>query len=121
MDSVISSQFSACRLSSDAPDLFGSFVSDYSEIVQLAVQQMISGTDRHVFARVRSLARHAGENDAVPQDLIAVHLSALAVLVKTQPQAMVKACIRHSRLLLVKMIGELAVYYREQAKKGAVH
>jgi hypothetical protein len=110
-----SNQFSACPLARQQPELFASFVSHYSDIVELAVQEVVTGTDRHVFAKVRSLARRAGEETAVPQDLIAVHLSALAILVQSKPQAMVRACIRHSRLLLVKMIGELALYYREQA------
>jgi hypothetical protein len=120
MDLSVSTQFTVCRLSEETPDLFGDFVREYSDIVQLAVRQTVSATDRHVFAKIRALARQAGEHDAVPQDLIAVHLSALAILVKTQPQALVKACIRHSRLLLVKMVGELAIYYRDQVKKGTV-
>src|SRR5579883_411884 len=118
MDFPVSNQFSTCRLSAQNPDLFRTFVQDYSDIVKLAAQQTVSGTDRRVFPRVRALARQAGESDALPQDLIAVHLSALAILIKTQPQATAKACIRHARLLLVKMVGELAIYYREQMKKG---
>lgn len=95
--------------------MFQGFVANYGQIVELAIQQAVSGTDRHVFAKLRTLARQAGQQDAVPQDLIAVHLSALSVIVKTKPQARVRACIRHSRLLLVKMVGELAIYYRERA------
>ncbi len=111
--SAVSHQFSTCPLSLQKPKLFGKFVEEYRDIVELAVRQAVSGTDRHIFARVRGLARRAGEEDAVPQDLIAVHLSALAILVKTKPHAMAKASVRHSRLLLVKMIGELALYYRD--------
>jgi hypothetical protein len=115
MDGRISSEFTTCQLSRQQPELFEALVASYGEIVELAIQQEALGTDRRVFPKLRSLARQGGQQDAVPQDLIAVHLSALAIIVKTRPQAMVRACIRHSRLLLVKMIGELALYYRERA------
>ena len=115
METQISSQLSPCPLFRSHPDVFERFVTTYREIVELAIQQAVSGTDRHVFGKLRLLARQAGQQDAVPQDMIAVHLTALSVIVKTKPQAMVRASIRHSRLLLVKMIGELAIYYREQA------
>lgn len=107
-------QFNACPLYRQNPALFDALATTYCDIVQLAVREAVSGTDRHVFAKIRTLARRAGDHDAVPQDLIAVHLSALAMLVQAKPQAMVRACIRQSRLLLVKMIGELALYYRER-------
>ena len=93
-------------------------MSSYGEIVQLSVRESMSATERHVFAKIRALARRAGEHDAVPQDLIAIHLSALATLVKSKPPALIRACIRQSRLLLVKLIGELALYYREQCRAG---
>jgi len=112
METQISSQLSPCPLFRSHPDVFERFVTTYREIVELAIQQAVSGT---VFGKLRLLARQAGQQDAVPQDMIAVHLTALSVIVKTKPQAMVRASIRHSRLLLVKMIGELAIYYREQA------
>ena len=108
--------FAACPLAQRDPELFRTFVATYSEIIRLAVEGSVSGTDRHVFSKLRKLGRSAGEGDAEAQDLIAVHLSALASIVTANPQAMVKACVRHSRLLLVKMIGELAMYYRERAK-----
>jgi hypothetical protein len=114
-DTRIPSQFSPCPLFRNHPDVFENFVHNYREIIELAIQQTISGTDRHVLSKVRALARQAGQQNAVPQDLIAVHLSALAILVRTKPQAMMRACIRHSRLLLVKLLGELAIYYRELA------
>ena len=112
----IPGQFGACPLARRDPELFQKFVTNYSEIIRLAVEESALGTDRHVFSKLRTLGRRAGEGDAEAQDLIAVHLSALASIVTINPQAMVKACIRHSRLLLVKMIGELAMYYRERAK-----
>jgi len=123
MDPAIPKQFGSCPLARRDPELFQLFVTNYSEIIQLAVRESVSGTGQNVFTKVRTLARRAGEGDAEAQDLIAVHLSALASIVKANPQATVRACIRHSRLLLVKMIGELAMYYRERAKGGgsAVH
>lgn len=111
-----STQLSACPLYRQNPVLFDSLANAYCDIVQLAVREAVSGTDRHVFAKLRTLARRAGDHDAVPQDLIAVHLSALAMLVKAKPHAMVRACIRQSRLLLVKLVGELALYYRDRAR-----
>jgi hypothetical protein len=113
-------QVSPCPLARHNPGLFGAAVDEYREIVQIAVEEAVSGTDRRTYSRVRDLARRAGEQDAVPQDLIAVHLSALVILVKNKPHAMAKACTRHSRLLLVKMLGELALYYREQARSAKV-
>lgn len=107
-------ELNTCPLHRQNPALFEDLVAAYGEVIELAVRATVSGTDRHVFAKIRTLARRAGDHDAVPQDLIAVHLSALALLVKTRPQTMVRACIRQSRLLLVKMVGELALYYRDR-------
>ena len=110
--------FASCELGRRNPQLFTSSVEEYCAAVQLAVEESVSGTDRRTLAKVRTLARRLGEADSVPQDFIAVHLSALAILVRNKPHAMAKACVRHSRLLLVKMIGELALFYREQARAG---
>jgi hypothetical protein len=113
-------QVSPCPLARQNPALFSAAVEEYGEIVQLAVEEAVSGTDRRTFSRVRDLARRTAEQDAIPQDLIAVHLSALVTLVQNKPHAMAKACTRHSRVLLVKMLGELALYYREQARSARV-
>lgn len=118
-NTAASTQFGACPLSRKDSALFGALVEDYREIIQLAVEEALSGTDRHTFSRVRALARRAGRQDAAPQDVVAVHLTALVMIVKNKPHAMVKACVRQSRLLLVKLIGELALYYRELARTAA--
>lgn len=115
METRAPDDFRACPLYRGYPDLFQSFVARYSEIIELAIREAVSGTDRQVFTKLRTLARSAGDKDAVPQDLIAVHLSALATFVKMKPQPIVRAGIRHSRLLLVKMLGELALYYRDRS------
>jgi hypothetical protein len=111
----VARQFGGCPLAGRNEPLFTSFVADYTEIVKLAVEEAIARRDRQVLPRLVVLARRAGDQDAVPQDLIAVHLSALAALVRNKPGAMARACVRHSRLLLVKLLGELALYYRGRA------
>jgi hypothetical protein len=119
-----STGFGECALSHQDPGLFDSLVTRYCGIVELAIRQARPGLDSRVFENLRDLACQAGQRNASPQDLIAVHLSALAILVNTKPQSMARACIRHSRLLLVKMVGELALYYRDRlndtARAGAV-
>jgi hypothetical protein len=110
-----STQLGECALSHRDPGLFDSFVTRYGEIVELATRQSRPGADLRVFKNLRDLAREAGQRNASPQDLIAVHLSTLAILLKTKPQALARACVRHSRLLLVKMVGELALYYRDRS------
>jgi hypothetical protein len=105
-----------CELARKRPQLFTASVEEYYTVLQAAVEESVSGADRHTLARIRTLARRLGEVDSLPQDFIAVHLAALATVVRNKPHAMAKACVRHSRLLLVKMIGELALFYREQAR-----
>ncbi|MBV8844979.1 MAG: hypothetical protein JO307_19405 [Bryobacterales bacterium] len=112
------STFGNCELARERPQLFTAAVGEYCAVVQLAVEESVAGTDRHTLAKVRSLARRLGDADSLPQDVIAIHLSALAMLVRNKPHGMAKACVRHSRLLLVKMVGELALFYREQARAG---
>ena len=116
-EDAISSQFSACPLARRDPEVFETFVAAYADIVLLAVEEATSGAGQPVFGKVRSLAVRAGEIDAEAQDLIAVHLTALARIVANKPEARVRAAsIKQSRLLLVKMVGEMAMYYRELAK-----
>ena len=107
---------SGSELARKMPQVFAASVEEYCTVLQLAVEESVSATDRHTLARIRTLARRLGEADSVPQDFIAVHLAALAIVVRNKPHAMAKACVRHSRLLLVKMVGELALFYREQAR-----
>lgn len=111
---LASSEWTNCLLARNDPAFFGALVTEYSQIVRLAVEESVFRTERHVFAKIRNLARSAGEKDAVPQDLIFVHITGLAKLTENVPRPMAKACVQHARLLLVKMIGELALYYREQ-------
>jgi hypothetical protein len=110
-----SGEFSHCQLAREDPMLFSSLVVEYSHAVQLAVEESVFRTDRQVFVRIRNLARSAGEKDAVPQDLIFIHIAGLARIAKDTPRRLAKAYVQHARLLLVKMVGELALYYREQA------
>ena len=112
----LSSQVGDCLLARKNPALFSTLVAEYREIVQLAVEQVVSRNRYRVLPKIRALAYRAGAQDAVPQDLIAVHLSALAILVKKNPNvSLARAWVQHGRLLLVKMIGELALYYRDEA------
>jgi hypothetical protein len=115
---VIPPAFAGCELANRTPELFASAVEEYCAVIQLSVEESVRRADRHAMARVRALARRLGEADSIPQDFVAIHLSALASLVRNKPEAMAKACVRHSRLLLVKMVGELALFYREQARAG---
>jgi len=105
----------ACCLSYKDPALFEALVADYGDIVELAVREVVSGADLKVYPKLRALAWRTGEKDGLPQDLIAVHLSALSTLVRSKPQAIIRTGIRQSRMLLVKMIGELALYYRNRS------
>jgi hypothetical protein len=118
-NAAASSLFGACPLARKNAALFGALVEDYREIIQLAVEEALSGVDHRTFSRVRALARRAGRQDAAPQDLVAVHLTALVTIVKDKRHVMAKACVRRSRLLLVKLLGELALYYRELARASA--
>lgn len=99
--------------------LFAAFVAEYAGIVQLAVEEAITRTDRQVYPKLRRLAWRAGAEEAVPQDLIGIHLSALAAMIRNKPHTKARACVRHSRLLLVKTIGELALYYRDRASRAS--
>ena len=108
-----------CPLARRNGTLFAAFVVEYAKIVQLAVEEAVSRTDRQVYLKLKDLGRRAGEQDALPQDLIAVHLSVLASMIRNEPHAKARACVRHSRLLLVKTIGELALYYRDRAGRAA--
>ncbi len=108
----------ACELARRDPLLFAAAVEEYGVVIESSIEEALSGTDRHTRGRIRALARKLGAEDAVPQDLVAIHLSTLAGVVKSKPHALAKACVRHSRLLLVKMVGELALFYRDQARQA---
>lgn len=114
----VSGEFNNCVLARHDPMFFSALAVEYGQAVQLAVEESVFRTDRQVFVRIRNLARSAGEKDAVPQDLIFVHIAGLARLAKDAPRPLAKAYVHHARLLLVKLVGELALYYREQALAG---
>ena len=109
-----SSDLNNCLLARHDSALFSALAAEYCALVRLASEESVFSTDRQVFAGIRKLARRAGERDALPQDLVSVHISGLAKIAESVPRPMARLCFRQARLLLVKLMGELALYYREQ-------
>lgn len=105
-----------CLLARNHPTLFSALAIEYSTITQLALEEAALRTDRQVLAKVRNLATRAGEVNAVPHDLVCIHLMALSILAGKVRPTVAKACAQHARLLLLKMMGELALYYRDKAR-----
>lgn len=113
----LSTEVTNCLLAQNNPDLFSALVAEYDHIVRQAAQQIPLFADRESLAKISHLARRAGEHDAVPADLIAIHLAALATLANSNSRLVVKTCMHQARLLLLKMVGELALYYRSKTPR----
>jgi hypothetical protein len=113
-DGFLSSKVTGCHLLQNHPALFAALTTEYRGIVQRAAEKASSYPDREILSQIAGLSRRAGEHDAAPVDLVAIHLAALGRLATQNSRPVAKACLRQARLLFLKMIGELALYYRSK-------
>ena len=103
------------RLREIEPDKFAGLVSEYSELLVLAVQRWVYKSEEGFGEHLKSMTSKLCALDAGPRDITDLHTAALQEIAPHETPARAKSYIDQGRLLALHLMGNLASYYREQA------
>lgn len=107
-------------LRESAPSIFAEFVEQYSEFLDLALEQRGYRIEHDLTSKVRSLAEQTGKLKAGPRDVIEIHSTALNTRSASAPHQKAQAYIEEGRLLLLRFMGHLVSFYRNYYLGGHV-
>ncbi len=93
------------------PDIFSELVDNYSELLNLYLDQAILKKEKPR-NQMELLATQLGDSSAGPRDLLDIHASALNQLKTDIETQRAKALTFEGRLLALEMMGLLVDYYR---------
>jgi len=110
--SVALKSFGHVPLKDSAPGPFAEFVSRHQEILDLSLEEREKKTNKGVVEELRSLADQLGRLGAGPRDIVGLHTAAIVAKLRGQPVRKAKAYVVDGRLLLLKLMGDLASHYR---------
>ena len=96
-------------------------VSAYSEILGLAVSEQIHNTKSQHTDLLNKLIQRLGGLNAMPKDIIQIHLLAIDEIIKHKNALPKSAYIEEGRMLLLETMGELACYYHQVCVAGSGH
>lgn len=103
-------------LPGSTPETRERFARDYGEILERSVEQRVRKTSDDISALSARLARHLGERNATPREVIDFHLTALRQKMDTALSLVrAEAYQEEGRLRLVELMGFLAAHYRARA------
>jgi DNA-binding NarL/FixJ family response regulator len=94
------------------PDIFAELVQNYSEIMDLALEEKAYKVEHNISDKLTALARQLGFMQATPKDTIEIHT---AVLKEKTDRSSKKYQVYASegRLILLQLMGYLTAYYRK--------
>lgn len=94
------------------PDIFAELVQNYSEIIDVALEEKAYKIEHNIRDRLSALARQLGFLQATPRDVIEIHTTVLKN--KTQYNARKsQAYATEGRLIILELMGYLTAYYRK--------
>jgi len=109
---VAQKSFGQSSLKESAGSLFGDFARQYQEILDHSLEERVMKTNKGVVEQLKSLADELGALGAGPRDVVALHTAAITTKLQGQPSKKTKAYLVEGRLLLLKLMGDLAYFYR---------
>jgi hypothetical protein len=97
------------------PEFFRECVQRYETLLDLALEQRVYRVEHPLTEQLRWLSEQLGFLRAGPRDVIDVHRAALQHKTANAPTQRAHAYTQEGRLLVVKLMGDLLVYYRALA------
>ncbi len=110
--SVVAEMYDDGKLLDYSPQLFNEFVTRYSRVLDLAVEETVFKRDRGTSKEVEAMAAELGRLRCRPNDLVDLHRTALERVCADQHLKKVQAYTEEGRILFVGLIGHLAAFYR---------
>jgi len=104
--------FGLLSLHQNLPDTFKELVQEYQALLDLALEERTYRVDRHISARLRSLAQGIGALRVGPRDIIEIHSSALKTKIEGIPSQKAHAYLEEGRLIVLQLMGHLVSHYR---------
>lgn len=94
------------------PDIFAELVQNYSEIMDLALEEKAYKVEHNISDRLSALARQLGFIQATPKDTIEIHTAVLKEKTSRYSRKS-QAYATEGRLILLQLMGYLTAYYRK--------
>ncbi|WP_108668093.1 response regulator [Euzebya rosea] len=103
------------RLKTALPEVYGLLVDRYVELLESTVEALAYADGRRPVPAMKTLGREFGILNAVPRDVIDVHISALHRLSDRVHPERLSALAEEGRMVLLEVVGYLALHYRLHA------
>jgi len=116
--SVTAHMFGLAPLRESAPDAFATLVQDYSQLIELALEERTFRVKHDIDDRVRLLAGRMTALKAGARDVVQLHTSALRVFMQDSTPQKAQAVTEEGRLLVLQLMGNLVLTYRNLAVRG---
>jgi ActR/RegA family two-component response regulator len=96
------------------PDRFGELASEYGEILDRAVEQILQRRPVPLEARLQRLAGIAAELRAGPRDIVELHTAAMKQREAEHGPQRMKVYLAEGRVRLLELMGHLVTFYRDR-------
>lgn len=110
---VASKLYGSLLLQESVPHNFNQLVQQYTQIMDLALEQRIYRVTHPISEQLREIAQQLGFLKASPKDVIDIHTSAIKQKISDVPSAKAQAYIEESRIMVLELMGFLVAYYRK--------
>ncbi len=94
------------------PDIFAELVQNYSEIMDLALEEKAYKVKHNTSEKLNALARQLGFMQATPRDTIEIHTAVLKEKTDRNPRKS-QSYAKEARLIILELMGYLTAYYRK--------
>lgn len=109
---VASSLYGAASLSEMLPEQFQGFLEQYQALLEKAVDESVHKQSDRVSTDLLILSEMLGSLRAGPGDVIDLHIAAVRGRLKELPPGRARAYLEESRLVVLKLMGNLVSHYR---------
>jgi DNA-binding NarL/FixJ family response regulator len=96
------------------PDRFAELASEYGEILDRAVEQILQRRPVSLEARLQRLAGIAAELRAGPRDIVELHTAAMKQREAEHGPQRMKVYLAEGRVRLLELMGHLVTFYRDR-------
>lgn len=114
-NSVTAALYAGGPISELMPTYFEELASEYSAMVDLALEKKTYRIDHNLSGQLRQLAGRMGQLRAAPRDLIELHTAVLKQKMADSNPRKKQAYNAEGRFMLVELLGHLAMFYRDRS------
>jgi PAS domain S-box-containing protein len=113
--SVTAAMYGVTSLRDASPDTFSELVKNYQEVMDLALEQQMYKVEHDIGGRLSTIAEALGFYKADPRDVVDIHTTALKEKIRSASSEKKKAYTGEGWLMVIKLMGDLASFYRNRA------